>query len=174
MYRASFGRQPAFAEFTPDLGRLAGTNNPAAAQALFVADWVRRPAFAARFDAMSAAAFVDALFAGTGLTPTANERSVLVLGLATQTLTRADVVLRVVNRDDFKQREYNRTFVLMQYFGYLQRDPDQGGFNFWLNVLNTQPQNARGMVCAFVTSAEYQRRFSPIVTRTNAECQGGE
>jgi hypothetical protein len=59
----------------------------------------------------------------------------------------------------------------MEYFGYLRRDPDQGGYDFWLNVLNNRvPGNYRSMVCAFVTSSEYQRRFSPVITRTNSEC----
>ena len=59
----------------------------------------------------------------------------------------------------------------MEYFGYLGRDPEREGYNFWLNVLdNREPGNYRGMVCAFLTSTEYQRRFSSVVTRTNAEC----
>jgi hypothetical protein len=57
----------------------------------------------------------------------------------------------------------------MQYFGYLRRDPDQGGYDFWLNILNQQPQNFRGMVCAFLTSTEYQQRFG-VATRSNADC----
>jgi hypothetical protein len=57
----------------------------------------------------------------------------------------------------------------MQYFGYLQREPDTAGFNFWLDSVN-RTNNIPGMVCAFLTSAEYQRRFGPVVTRTNAEC----
>ena len=171
MYRASYGRAPAFAEFTPDLSRLAGAANPDAARNALAADWVRRPAFAARFDSMAANAYVDALFAAAGVAPAPDERANLILGLATQTMTRAQVLLRVVDNAQFKQREYNRVFVLMQFFGYLQRDPDTAGFNFWLGVLNQQPQNFRGMVCAFVTSEEYQRRFSPVVTRNNGECQ---
>jgi hypothetical protein len=66
---------------------------------------------------------------------------------------------------------FNRGFVLAQYFGYLKRDPDQAGYDFWLGVINGQPQNIRGMVCAFVTSAEYQQRFSAVATRANADCQ---
>jgi hypothetical protein len=59
----------------------------------------------------------------------------------------------------------------MEYFGYLRRDLDRSGFDFWLNVLNHSDQgNYRGMVCSFLTSAEYQQRFSPIVTHSNAEC----
>ncbi len=67
--------------------------------------------------------------------------------------------------------EYNNAFVLMQYFGYLRRDPEEGGYQFWLNVLNNQqPNNFRGMVCAFLTSAEYQTRFSPVVTKSDQLC----
>ena len=59
----------------------------------------------------------------------------------------------------------------MQYFGYLRRDVDQGGYDFWLDVVNNrEPNNYRAMVCAFITSAEYQLRFGPEVTRTNQDC----
>jgi hypothetical protein len=59
----------------------------------------------------------------------------------------------------------------MQYFGYLGRDPDAGGFAFWLNVVNNlQPNNYQGMVCAFITSAEYQMRFSSVVTQSDSSC----
>ena len=68
--------------------------------------------------------------------------------------------------------EDNRAFVLTQYFGYLRRDPDMGGYNFWLGVINGQPQNVRGMVCAFLTATEYQQRFSSVVTRGNNLCNG--
>jgi hypothetical protein len=65
--------------------------------------------------------------------------------------------------------------VLTEYFGYLRRNPDQGGYDFWLNVLNESgrnggPANYRAMVCSFITSTEYQRRFSAIVSHGNAEC----
>jgi hypothetical protein len=62
----------------------------------------------------------------------------------------------------------------MQYFGYLHREPETGGFLFWLDVLNNKLPNDttgyRAMVCAFITSAEYQDRFSAIHLHTNQEC----
>jgi hypothetical protein len=59
----------------------------------------------------------------------------------------------------------------MQYFGYLKRNPEPEGYNFWLNVLNNDaPNNYRGMVCAFLTSAEYQDRFGLTRTHSNADC----
>jgi hypothetical protein len=82
------------------------------------------------------------------------------------------VLVNLIEIQQFKDREYAPAFVLMQYFGYLRRDPDQGGYDFWLNVLNNrEPNNYRGMVCSFITSAEYQNRFSSVVTHSNAECQ---
>jgi len=66
-------------------------------------------------------------------------------------------------------RETNRAFVLMEYFGYLRRNPDDppdnnlNGYNFWLNKLNQFNGNFvdAEMVKAFITSAEYRRRFGP-------------
>jgi len=61
----------------------------------------------------------------------------------------------------------------MQYFGYLRRNADDPGYAFWLDILNNrQPNNYRSMVCAFITSTEYQLRFSSVVTHSNAECAG--
>ena len=91
--------------------------------------------------------------------------------MASHGLGRAQVLLGMIEIKELKDREYNPAFVSMQYFGYLRRDPDEGGYQFWLNVLNTrEPGNYRGMVCSFVTSREYQERFSPAVTRSNSDC----
>jgi hypothetical protein len=36
----------------------------------------------------------------------------------------------------FHEKEFNSAFVLMEYFGYLQRDPDAAGYQHWLDKLN--------------------------------------
>ncbi|HAF14549.1 MAG TPA: hypothetical protein DHU55_06690 [Blastocatellia bacterium] len=46
----------------------------------------------------------------------------------------------------------------MQYIGYLRRNPDDPGFNFWLGVLNAN-NDQNQMVSAFITSSEYRQRF---------------
>ncbi|MBA3240964.1 MAG: DUF4214 domain-containing protein [Acidobacteria bacterium] len=90
-------------------------------------------------------------------------RNSLVAGLNGATETRATVLRKVAESEELKAREFNAAFVLMEYFGYLRRDPDAGGFNFWLNKLNSfngdfvQAQ----MVQAFITSLEYRQRFGP-------------
>lgn len=99
------------------------------------------------------------------------ERQLQINSMRNAMKSRADVLRDVIEIAEYKTREYNRAFVLMQYFGCLRRDPDPGGYDFWLDVLNNrEPNNYRGMICAFLTSAEYQLRFAPFVTHTNAEC----
>ena len=79
-----------------------------------------------------------------------------------------------INNRAFIDAEYNRAVVASQYFGYLRRDGDIGGFLFWSGQINSAPlrdvTKQHSMVCSFITSAEYQQRFSPVVTHTNAEC----
>ena len=86
-----------------------------------------------------------------------------------------DNVTNPIDNRAFIDAQYNSLFVLNEYFGYLRRDPDIGGFHFWLcdQVNRFPPRNVdiqHAMVCSFITSAEYQLRFGSVVTRTNAEC----
>jgi glycosidase len=173
-YRASYGARPAYAQFMPDRAKiLLGAEFESSRQA-FADNWVERPAFLAEYPAsFTPAEFVNKLFDQAGLTgPTFDaQRQTQIQAMQANCKTRAQVLRDVVEIPQFRQREFNPSFVLMQYFGYLRRDPDQGGYDFWLSILNQQPQNFSGMVCAFITSAEYQLRFSQTVTRTNADCQ---
>jgi uncharacterized protein (TIGR03118 family) len=90
-------------------------------------------------------------------------RDSLVAGLNNGDETRA-TVLRLVSESAYlKQREFNSAFVLMEYFGYLRRDADTSGFNFWLSKLNAFGGNFvdSEMVKAFITASEYRQRFGP-------------
>ena len=81
--------------------------------------------------------------------------------------TRASVLRRVAEDADFRSAEFNRAFVLMQYFGYLRRDPDAApdtsfeGYNFWLGKFNDFGGDYRRaeLVKAFLASIEYRQRF---------------
>jgi len=80
---------------------------------------------------------------------------------------KAAAVLEVASNSVFRQKEQNGAFVLMQYFGYLRRDPDTApdndlsGYNFWLNKLNQFNGDylAAEMVRSFLVSLEYRQRF---------------
>jgi hypothetical protein len=80
---------------------------------------------------------------------------------------RAIGLRTIIESAAFDTLEKNRAFVLMQYLGYLRRDPDAApdnnldGFNFWLNKLNQHNGDfhAAEMVKAFIVAGEYQARF---------------
>jgi hypothetical protein len=79
-----------------------------------------------------------------------------------------------INNRAFIDADYNRAFVATQYFGYLRRDADIGGFLFWLGQVNAAAlrdvPRQHQMVCSFITSGEYQQRFGSVITRSNSEC----
>jgi subtilisin family serine protease len=200
MYKASYGNllpnppvppnapvPVRYEEFLPD------TQQIALGVMVGIGDWEtllenNKQAFAAKFVARSRfttayplntepAVFVDALYTNAGVTPSASERTLVIgefgAGATTtgDTAARARVIRRVAENAALKQQELNRAFVLMQYFGYLRRNPydppeltlDYAGYNFWLNKLNEFNGNfiAAQMVKAFIDSDEYRRRFGP-------------
>jgi hypothetical protein len=173
-YKATYGQRPLYSQFMPDRSKLvAGTNLETSKQA-FAEEWVQRPEFLQKYPAsLSGSDFIDALLLtvkqGSGVDLSSRKQS--LLDDYNINHSRARIVRLVADDAAFQEAEYNRAFVLMQYFGYLRRDPDEGGYLFWLDVLNNKvPGNFRGMVCAFITSAEYQKRFSSAVTYTNQDC----
>ncbi len=172
LYRASYGAQPTYAQFMADRSKVIANGGDMRAMSSHLAeDWVSRPEFRQAYpDSMTASEFVNKLMntAGISADDSNREQQITAMGAGK---TRAQVLMDVLEIQSFKQREYNPSFVLMQYFGYLHRDPDSGGYQFWLDVLNNRvPGNYRAMVCAFITSSEYQRRFSSVVTHSNSEC----
>lgn len=84
------------------------------------------------------------------------------------TLKRAEVLRALATNQTLQQREFNRAFVLMQYFAYLRRNPndaqdtDYTGYDFWLRKLDRFGGNYVNaeMVKAFVSSIEYRQRFA--------------
>jgi subtilisin family serine protease len=179
MHRAAFGTWPGsttranltFAKFMAD--RPLIIEGVPQSTIDFANAFVQRQEFLQAYPTLNFnnAQFVDKLFDTANLTPFTAERQQQIDAMNNAGRTRAQVLLDVIEIQAFKDREYNRAFVLMQYFGYLRRDTDQSGYDFWLNILNTQaPNNYRAMVCAFLTSAEYQQRFGTSVTRTNQDC----
>jgi len=76
-------------------------------------------------------------------------------------LTRASALRQIAENDRFVAAKRNAAFVMMEYFGYLRRDPDASGYQFWLNKLNQFGGNFEQaeMVKAFINSGEYRQRF---------------
>jgi hypothetical protein len=171
LYRASYGRAPRYAEFLPDaqvvaqnliVGQGDWTGVLAANKQAFVEAWVQRAEFRAAYDGLGNNAFVEALIAHAGAGFNGAElRAALVSGLNSGTLTRAGALRQVVENEGFVQAKSNQMFVMMEYFGYLRRDPDESGYAFWLNKLNQFGGNFEQaeMVKAFIRSGEYRNRF---------------
>jgi uncharacterized protein (TIGR03118 family) len=132
-------------------------------------DFIAQPQFVVTYAAMSNAQYVDRLIqnAGVGFPP--SDRDAWVAGLDNGTETRATVLRKISERASIRQNEFNKIFVLMEYFGYLRRNPDDPpdnnftGFNFWLDKLNSFGGDfiRSEMVKAFITSKEYRSRFGP-------------
>jgi hypothetical protein len=178
VYKGALGRRPDHAEYEVDRTSVVGGPHLEADKAAFALSFVEREAFTAQYPlTMSDEVFVDALLrtaeqsSGVDLGGTRAGLLTLYHSGASLTESRSLVLRSVAEGSLFKQTQYNAAFVLMEYYGYLGRNPDRQGYDFWLNVLNEGDRNNyRGMVCSFITSAEYQRRFSAVVTRSNAEC----
>jgi hypothetical protein len=130
--------------------------------------FVQRSSFTSLYPAgMPAADFVDQLNTKAGNPLSQTERNQLVADLTGGQKSRAQVLRAVAEDQDLLNAETNRAFVLMQYFGYLRRDPNGGqdtdhtGYDFWLTKLNQFNGNyiQAEMVKAFITSIEYKNRF---------------
>jgi uncharacterized repeat protein (TIGR01451 family) len=189
-YKAAYGNLPGtpvplrLEEFLPDTrqidqGVIVGSGSWATVlennKVTFFLDFVSRSRFSAAYaPTMTPSQFVDALFTNSGVTPLATDRTAAINEFAGAANTadqaaRARVLRRVAENTSFKQQEFNRAFVLMQYFGYLRRNPndapdtDFNGYFFWLNKLNQFNGNFADadMVKAFLVSLEYRGRFGP-------------
>ena len=140
----------------------------------FAADFAGRSRFTTAFpSSTSPTTFVDALFANAGITPTTAERTTAIneFGSAadiSNLAARAQALRDVAENATLSSQEFNRAFVLMQYFGYLRRDPNNGngdtdytGYDFWLTKLNQFGGNFTNadMVKSFIVSGEYRGRF---------------
>jgi len=171
--------------FAQDRARVVGGSNLAQAQLDLANLFVQRSEFVSKYPAiLDGPGFVDALLLtinndlGADLS---SQRSALIS--LHNSAGRGAVIYRIaddnaqtnpINNRAFIDSEYNRAFVATQYFGYLRRDPDMAGFLFWLAQVSSAPlrdiSKQHAMVCSFITSAEYQFRFSSLAPHSNSEC----
>jgi len=187
MWKAGFGNVPGTpvavrrANFTADrqtvqttpnqviVGQGDWANQLEANKQAFALSFVQRAGFPSSTDPTT---FVNTLFANAGVTPTSAERTAAINAFNTAgggNAGRAAALRSVVDSTSVSSALFNESFVLMEYFGYLQRDPDAApeltrdyqGFQFWLNKLNAFGGNYINaeMVKAFITSTEYRARF---------------
>jgi hypothetical protein len=173
-----------FTEFLPDaqeigqgvvVGQTGWENVLENNKQAFANEFVQRPRFTNAFPtSITPTQFVDMLNGNAGNVLSASERATVIalFGSAPDTsniTARAGVLRQVAQDQDLSNAEFNRAFVLMQYFGYLRRNPndapdaDYSGYDFWLTKLNQFNGNFVNaeMVKAFISSSEYRQRFGP-------------
>ena len=174
-YKVAFNRLPTYAEVVADMRGVTGQTEAEvyAKKAAFTNSFAQRAEFANTYGAQSNGAYVFALLLHYNLnaitTPDPQNpngvikvtltQTDLINGLNNSTLTRAQVLRAIADSDQVANLELNQAFVAMQYYGYLRRAPDAGGFQAWLNYLNANPTDSRTMVNGFMNSQEYRLRF---------------
>jgi hypothetical protein len=177
--------RPRFADYVADMNQVAqgivvnDALSPSVINAnkrTFVEQFVNRAEFKSAYpDAMSNQAFVDKLFATTGISPSTADREALINGLnsgetresvvfkvvdGTQTVADGALVFQTTYGKAFYDQEFDAAFVFMQYIGYLRRNPDQDGFNHWFGKLKQFGNWVDAqLVLAFIISPEYRSRF---------------
>ncbi len=184
-YEIALGRRPTFAEFLPELRRLGGSTTTAEQEtqrADFITRFMQLPEFTARFNGLTdspsdAAAFIAMLelvgrvtlpataTTGPGQPPQYGRQQ--LIGLMTNgQFTAAQTLRAFIEQKVVWDTYFYRAFVAMQYFGYLQRDPDTAGYEDWLRVLTfgdaptgIRPGNYRHLIFGFIYSVEYRQRF---------------
>ena len=169
-FAVSYGRMPLYSEFLPDIERvgkgvmIGASEEEAKLEANldeFARTWTHRERFETLYRATDNTRYVEALANNAGLALTAPERAIWAEKLNNGSMTRAQVLREIVNSSDFIRREEVRSLVLLHYFGYLRRNPedppdnDMKGFNHWVKELETSGDNAR-LARVFMSSFEYE------------------
>lgn len=186
LQRAAFGRKSdtagtrfSYLEFVRDARRVGEgvvVGQPGADQQLennkqaYATSIVSSTAFIARFPVnQTSDQFVDALFASAMVTPTVAERQAAINAFGGGgTAGRVAALRSVTDSASLTNAEFNPAFVLLQYYGYLRRNPtdapdnNDNGYQFWLNKLNQFGNFVDAeLVKAFILSGEYRNRFGP-------------
>ncbi|MGI8919430.1 MAG: Calx-beta domain-containing protein [Pyrinomonadaceae bacterium] len=159
-YPVSLGRKPDYDEFTPDIAKVSGFLSDAeleAAKGAFIAEFMSRPAFVTTYNGLNDTQYVDTLLTTAGVT--SPNRDFWIAALGNGTRTRATVLRDISESSEVYNKYFNQAFVVMQYFGYLRRQPD-ALYLSWIAHLEAT-SDYRSMINGFMNSLEYRGRFGP-------------
>jgi hypothetical protein len=169
---ASFGRMPRYAEFMRDVREVGRGVMPGFEEQEeqlennlreFAEGWTRREEFRSTYEGMTDAQYVEQLLKNAGLNLSETDRAGLVNELSSGYETRAGALLKIVRNQQFVEREHRRSFVVLHYFGYLRRNPDDPpdtgllGVQFWIEDLERMNDPSR-IANAFKESIEYREK----------------
>jgi hypothetical protein len=161
LYDAVLGRLAHFPEFMGDVRRLNGMQTVAEqikAKETYVKDFITRAEFQTQYGQYTTAdAFINALCAKAGVTP-ANKATLVQMA----TTDKGAALKAFVETPEVTAKYYDRGFIAMQYYGYLRREPEAAGFQFWQQKMIETNHDYRFMVGGFINSDEYRLRFDPL------------
>ncbi|HEX8141546.1 MAG TPA: DUF4394 domain-containing protein [Pyrinomonadaceae bacterium] len=158
LYETALGRQPQYVEFMSDLRRVTGFLTPAQLESNklnLIADFMDRQEFRTKYDGLNNTQYVNTLESTAGVT--LPNKAALIASLNSNQKTRAEVLREIAEGPEVSVKFFNKAFVVMEYFGYLRRNPDALFIN-WITTLNTTG-DYRMLVNGFVNSPEYRSRF---------------
>ena len=159
-FYSTLGRIPRYAEFMPDLAKVSGflsVEQLEANKVAFVQEFISRQEFQNRYGSLTdPTAYVDALLQTVGL-QNHPSRGGWITGLTHRTMTRGQVLRELIESGELYQKYFNEAFVVMQYFGYLRRDPDIHYLE-WIETMK-QTNDYRMLIDGFLNSKEYRDRF---------------
>jgi hypothetical protein len=181
-YHGALGARPLLAQFKPDMRRLNGFQSPTELEnnrAAFIADFMGRPAFQNIYSGLTSAAnaaqFIAKLEEKAGVTlpssattqpgqPPQFGRQELINKMQSGEFTAAQTLRAFIEQKVVFDAFFFKAFVAMQYFGYLNRDPEDAGYNDWVDVLTNgrgsiPPGDFRHLIFGFVWSVEYREKF---------------
>ncbi len=179
VYSSALGRRPRLGEFESDRAALVNdAEDQERSRLAFANAFVQRQEFKRKYPAtMKSGEFVDALIStvehasGVDL---AAERDALIAVVDDPNAGRAAVLARLATNPAVADAQYNQAFVLLQYFAFFRRDPDEGSYTSLVNTLKNKPLRdtsaARSMVCSFMNSEEFQLRFGILTPHHTREC----
>ena len=170
LHVATFGELPRYQEFVPEV-ELIGQNvfigfddqeSKLAGNLLkFAEAWTERPKFRAAYNAVGNDRYVETLLNNAGIDLEPTERAGFVDKLNRGELSRPAVLLEIVNMKPFIEKQQARSLVLLHYFAYLRRNPDDPpdnnwkGFSYWVKQVETSGDSSR-LAEAFMASFEYK------------------
>jgi hypothetical protein len=158
LYKTGFGRPPKYSEWARDIKRVRTngeeTKLPVAEALVSVTEFLDHyPSSMANTD------YVDKLLQNSGRKVSATEQQALVRSLNDGEITRAGILLKVIEDRPMPEAIYKEAFVTTSYLNYLKRDPDPAGFKDWRRILNEEPKGETTLIRGFTYSPEYRVRF---------------
>jgi uncharacterized delta-60 repeat protein len=161
-YHAGLGRRPTYAEWIRDVSKLNGTKTvpeQEAGKARFVDEFMSRQEFMDFYQgSQTGQTFVDALVQKSGIVPASRQQ----LLDNYQSAGRAATLRAFLETPEVQAAFMDSAFVSMLYYGFLRRDAEAGGFDFWMQKLGSTNHDNRFLIGGFLQSDEYRFRFAQL------------